>query len=237
MILPKILLVDDVDFFLEMKRDFLRNTPATIHTARNGRDALELVKRQRPDLIFMDVTMPVMDGITGCRTLKADPELRSIPVIMVFAPSREFGPEAVVAAGCDAWLIKPVDRKTFLEAGRRFLFGIERRDSRVPCPIPVTLRRHGGDIRCDSEYLGERGMFINSRDSLTVGEVVRVSMTLPGGTATYIDCRARVAWVIQGFPRTKPHLPQGFGLEFLQPGRATVAMIRAYLDKEKGIDQ
>jgi len=237
LILPIILLVDDVDFFLEMEKDFLRNTPATIHTARNGREALEFVNRQRPDVIFMDVTMPVMDGLTCCRTLKANPDMRSIPVIMVFAPSREIGPETVAAAGCDASLTKPVDRKAFLEAGRRFLFGIERRDIRVSCQIPVVLRRQGEDLRCISEDMGERGMYVKSRDSLAEGEIVRVSMTLPGGTATDIECRARVAWANQGFPRTKLHLPQGFGLEFLQPSQATIATIRAYLKKVKGIDQ
>jgi CheY-like chemotaxis protein len=232
--LPKILLVDDVDFFLEMEKDFLCNTPATIHTARNGREALEFVNRQRPDVIFMDVTMPVMDGITCCRILKTDPELRSIPVIMVFAPSRELGLEAVTAAGCDACLTKPVDRKAFLEAGRRFLFGVERRDLRVPCQMAVTLRRHGEEIRCISEDLGERGMYIKSQDLLAQGDVVRATMALPGGTPTEIECRVRVSWVNQGFPRTKSHLPQGYGVEFLQPSQAIMAMIRAFLDKEKG---
>lgn len=237
MSLPKILLVDDVDFFLEMEKDFLRNTPATIHTARNGREALEFVNRQRPDVIFMDVTMPVMDGLTCCRILKADPELRSIPVIMVFAPSRELGPGAVTAAGCDACLTKPVDRKAFLEAGRRFLFGVERRDFRVPCQMAVTLRRHGEEIHCSSEDLGERGMYIKSQDLLAEGDVVRATMALPGGTPTEIECRVRVSWVNQGFPRTKPHLPQGYGVEFLQPSQATMAMIRAYLDKGKGSNE
>lgn len=237
MSLPKILLVDDVDFFLEMEKDFLRNTPATIHTARNGREALEFVNCQRPDVIFMDVIMPVMDGITCCRILKADPKLRSIPVIMVFAPSREFSSETVAAAGCDACLTKPVDRKAFLEAGRRFLFGIERRDFRISCQLPVTLRRHGEEIRCVSEDLGERGMFIKSRESFTEGEVVRATLSLPGGTATEIECRVRVSWVNQGFPRTKQHLPQGFGVEFLQPSQSMMASIRAYLDQKKSIDQ
>lgn len=235
--LPKILLVDDVDFFLEMEKDFLRNTPATIYTARNGREALEFINRQRPDVIFMDVTMPVMDGITCCRILKTDPELQSIPVIMVFAPSRELGPEMVTAAGCDACLTKPVDRKAFLAAGRRFLFGVERRDFRVPCQMAVTLRRHGEEIRCISEDLGERGMYIKSQDLLAEGEVVRATMVLPGETPTEIECRVRVSWINQGFPRTKPHLPQGYGVEFLQPTQATMAMIRACLDKGKSSNQ
>lgn len=234
MSLPKILLVDDVDFFLEMEKDFLRHTPATIYTARNGKEALEMAHRQRPDVIFMDVTMPVMDGVTCCRTLKADPALRAIPVIMVFAPSRETSPESVLASGSDGILTKPVDRKAFLDMGRRFLFDIERREVRVPCQMLVTLQRQGENIHCTSEDLSEHGMYVKSREPLSVGEVVRATMVLPGGAATVLECRARVAWLNQGFPRLKLHLPQGFGVEFLHPGQTTLAIIRAFLDREKG---
>jgi hypothetical protein len=105
----------------------------------------------------------------------------------------------------------------------------------VPCKVQVALRHQGEEIRCISEDLGERGMYIKSRDSVTEGEVVRVTMTLPGEKMTEIECRARVAWINQGFPRMKLYLPQGFGLEFLQPSQATLAMINAFLDQEKGI--
>jgi CheY-like chemotaxis protein len=230
---PKILLVDDVDFFLEMERDFLRHTPATIHTARNGKEALEVAQTQRPDVIFMDVTMPVMDGITCCRTLKADPQLQSIPVIMVFAPSREVGPEAVLAAGGDGILTKPVERKAFLDMGRRFLFDIDRREARVPCQMLVTLHRPGGEIHCASEDLSEHGMYLKSREPLAVGETIGASMLLPGATAGVLECRARVAWVNQGFPRLKLQLPQGFGVEFLHPDKTMTVTLRAFLDREK----
>lgn len=232
--LPKILLVDDVDFFLEMERDFLRHTPSTIFTARNGKEALEIVHRQRPDVIFMDVTMPVMDGVTCCRTLKADPQMKSIPVIMVFAPSREVGPEVVLAAGGDAILTKPVDRKAFLDMGRRFLFDIDRRETRVPCQMLVTLHRLGEEIHCTSEDLSEHGMYLKSREPLPVGEVLRASMVLPGAAARVLECRARVAWVNQGFPRLKLRFPQGFGVEFLHPDKTMTAILRAFLDREKG---
>jgi CheY-like chemotaxis protein len=229
--LPKILLVDDVEFFLEMEKDLLRNTPATVYTARNGKEALEFVNQQRPDIVFMDVTMPVMDGITCCRILKADPNLQSIPVIMVFAPSRETDVETVTAAGSDGYLTKPVDRKAFLEMGRRFLFGVERREPRIPCQLPVILRRQGEEFRCTSEDIGIRGMYVKSQDALTLGDVVRVLMPLPDGTSGF-ECRARVSWINQGLSRTKLDLPSGFGVEFLQLSQAATASIRAFLDKQ-----
>lgn len=232
---PKILLVDDVDFFLEMEKDFLRNTPATILTAQNGKEALEIAASQRPNVIFMDVAMPVMDGIACCRALKADPELKSIPVVMVFAPSREGDLEAVTAAGSDGILIKPVIRNDFLDMGRRFLFQIERREKRVPCQILATLRPQGKEFHCVSEDLSEGGMYIKSREPMTMGEVVRISMVLPGGNATVLECTARVSWINQGFPRPSLDLPQGFGLQFVQPSLALLAPIRTFLNREKTV--
>jgi hypothetical protein len=150
---------------------------------------------------------------------------------MVFAPSRELGPEEVTAAGCDGYLTKPIDRKAFLDLGRQYLFNVERRDIRVPCQLTVILRRPGEEIHCTSEDLGERGMYVKAREALTVGEVIRVTIAMPG-EPTGLECRARVSWVNQGFPRTKLHLPSGFGVEFLQASQAMRAMIRAFLDRQ-----
>ena len=98
----KILLVDDVDFFLEMEKDYLRQTPAEVLVAGNGRIAIEQAEQHRPDLIFMDVNMPVMDGLTCCRKLKANQRLKDIPVVMVFAPNGNLDEAACRAAGCAA---------------------------------------------------------------------------------------------------------------------------------------
>ena len=115
--LPKVLLVDDVDFFLEMEKDYLRGFNVEILTAKNGQQALEIARRERPHIIFMDVIMPFMDGLTCCRSLKSDPRLHAIPVIMVFAGSREVTPEACMKAGCDGTLSKPVEKEKFLDLG------------------------------------------------------------------------------------------------------------------------
>lgn len=211
---PKILLVDDVEFFLEMEKDLLRQTSATIFTARNGQEALAVARRELPDVIFMDLTMPVMDGLTCCRLLKADPLLRQIPVVMVFAPTRETDIAAVQAAGCSAVLIKPVDRKAFLEAGRRFLSHIDRRERRILCSLPVTLLSKGREIGGTCIELSEGGMFVECEASVNKDETVRVSLDMPGKVTEKIECWARVAW-INSDPAASPRkLTRGFGLEF-----------------------
>lgn len=225
MALRKILLVDDVEFFIELEKDFLSQTPAEILVAKNGEEGLNVAIRERPSLIFMDVSMPVMDGLACCRALKAEPMLRSIPVVMVFAPSREVNPEVCRQAGCDAVLTKPLDRKAFLDIGRSFLFHIDRRESRVPCQATVTVRASSGEIAGTAEDLSERGMYIACREEVRLHETVRLSIRFPGGVPS-IEVRGRVAWVNQGFPRPKLFFPQGFGVEFLRPEPLAAAMIR-----------
>src|SRR5919106_6925050 len=80
---PKILLVDDVRFFLELERSFLDREGFEVLLAENGLDALETARRERPGLVLLDLNMPGMQGDEVCRLLKADLALSNTPVIMV----------------------------------------------------------------------------------------------------------------------------------------------------------
>ena len=212
----KILLVDDVDFFIEVEKSFLQNTPADILVARNGREALDIARRERPDLIYMDVNMPVMDGLACCRALKADAQLAAIPVIMVFAPGQEASIDNCRAAGCDAHVTKPIDRNAFLDLGHSFLFQIERRDIRTPCQALITLRRSGGaEFSGTCEDLSKNGIYVVCRETVQPNEILGITLLLPGSGSHPVEGRLRVAWANQGFPRPKMRLPQGFGAEFM----------------------
>jgi CheY-like chemotaxis protein len=119
--LPKILLVDDVQLFVELEKSFLNLVPTDIRTAANGKDALDLVRQERPDLIFMDLYMPVMDGASCCAALKADPEFADIPVVMVTTGGKPEEIEQCRTAGCDGLLTKPVEKSAFREMYNRFI--------------------------------------------------------------------------------------------------------------------
>src|SRR5512133_2862778 len=86
---PKILLVDDNRLFLEMEKEFLQPCAVKIYTARTGREALEVVRLVLPDLVFMDLHMPEMDGASCCTAIKAEPDLRSVPVVMIVTAENE----------------------------------------------------------------------------------------------------------------------------------------------------
>lgn len=210
----KILLVDDVDFFLQVEKDILRFTPATIHTARNGREALEVAARHRPDLIFMDVNMPVMDGLSCCRLLKENISLRSIPVVMVFAPGRSVSEATCREAGCDGVLTKPINSRSFLEMGRRFHAGIERRAERLQDEVPLSFRCEGKSCPGIGLDISEGGIFVASTEKLAEDDRLKIALLLPGAGPEGIELRGRVAWVNQGPLRPRRSFPEGFGVEF-----------------------
>jgi DNA-binding response OmpR family regulator len=78
-----ILLIDDDKDFVEATKVVLESKPYKVITAYNGNDGLEQAKTQKPDLIILDVIMPVKDGFNSAEELKKDPELKKIPVIML----------------------------------------------------------------------------------------------------------------------------------------------------------
>ena len=77
--------------------------------AVNGAEGVALARTEHPDLILMDISMPVMDGHQATRTLKADPHLRTIPVLAVTAHAMVTDEELAYAAGCDGYITKPVE--------------------------------------------------------------------------------------------------------------------------------
>ena len=83
----RILVVEDQPDNRQIIRDMLAPTDYEITEAESGEEALEAIAKQRPDLILMDIQLPIMDGYTATRQIKADPALRSIPIIAVTVPS------------------------------------------------------------------------------------------------------------------------------------------------------
>ena len=106
--MKKVLVVEDVDFNRDLVVQLLEDKYHVIE-AVNGQEGLELAERERPQLILMDLSLPVMDGWEATRRLKANDDLRSIPVIALTAHAMKGDEEKALAAGCDDYLVKPLD--------------------------------------------------------------------------------------------------------------------------------
>jgi CheY-like chemotaxis protein len=120
-----ILIVEDVEFNLDLLVQLLEDD-YTVLTASDGAAGIALAERARPDLILMDLSLPVIDGWEATRRIKANAALRSIPIIALTAHAMSGDEEKAKAAGCDDYLSKPIDEdllyaklRTFLDDGAR----------------------------------------------------------------------------------------------------------------------
>jgi CheY-like chemotaxis protein len=106
----RILIVEDTATIVMVEKMMLGGLGCEIETAPNGRAGLEKAKRLKPDLVLLDIMMPELDGIEMCRQLKADPETRAIPVVMVTTKGEPEKVEQAFLAGCDDYVTKPIDK-------------------------------------------------------------------------------------------------------------------------------
>jgi two-component system cell cycle response regulator DivK len=116
-----ILLVEDNADNQEIYRIILAHHGFVVLQAWDGERGLEMARDHGPDLILMDLTMPLIDGLAATRLLKQDPATAAIPVIALTAHATEDDRTAAVAAGCDSFLSKPVEPAKVAEEVRRVL--------------------------------------------------------------------------------------------------------------------
>lgn len=116
----RVLVVDDAPDIRRIHTRFLHASGMEVFTAENGILALDAARRAVPDVIVTDVDMPVMDGLTLCRQLRADAATRRVAVVVVTRDAREQA-QAALDAGCDAVLEKPCSRTLLLATIRLLL--------------------------------------------------------------------------------------------------------------------
>lgn len=229
----KILLVDDTKLFLELEKNFLRLSPVRVLTAGNGKEALEIARKERPDLIYMDLHMPLMDGAATCAALKADPALRTIPVIMVTSAGKEEDIQLCRESGCDDFLTKPVNRRLFLEKGRKFIDGIDRRELRVLCRTSVKFKVHNLTLSGVSTDISTGGIYIAAEYDIEPKTMLDLSISLPETGCVLQGIKGRIAWQNNGNTIVKPEMPQGFGVEFIDLQKEIADVIATYIDISK----
>lgn len=105
----KILCVDDSNVVLLMEKLILTKADYQLITAGTGREAIDKAQSEKPDLILLDVVMPVMDGFEACRHLRASDDTRHIPIIMVTTRSEASSVEHGYVNGCNDYVTKPID--------------------------------------------------------------------------------------------------------------------------------
>ncbi len=106
----QILIVEDTKTIVMVEQMMLAGQGFDIKTAVNGREGLEKILENPPDLVLLDIVMPEMDGIELCRKIKGDPSTKDIPVIMVTTKGEPEQVEKAFLAGCNDYVTKPIDK-------------------------------------------------------------------------------------------------------------------------------
>jgi CheY-like chemotaxis protein len=118
---PRVLVVEDNPVNLELVTALLDGEGCAVLTAETAPEGIRLAVEAQPDLILMDIQLPGMTGYEATQRLKADPRTASIPIVAVTAQAMRGEEARAQAAGCDAYLTKPLDARSFRETLRRLL--------------------------------------------------------------------------------------------------------------------
>ncbi|MCC7007408.1 MAG: response regulator [Acidobacteria bacterium] len=154
-----ILVVDDLDANLSLLDHILSAQGYRVARARDGEEALDLVMRERPDLVLSDVRMPKCDGFDLCRALKSSPETRLTPVVLMTGAAEAADRIKAIEAGANDFVTKPIDQAE-LKARVRSL---------------MQLKRYTDELDSAEEVLRSLALMIEARDSYTDGHCQRLS--------------------------------------------------------------
>lgn len=120
----KILIVDDepnVRILMEQVLEKLEDEGVELLLAENGQEALEIIEEERPNLVFLDVMMPKMNGLEVCKTVKSQSNLQPVYIIILTAKGQEFDKQKGIDVGADLYMTKPFRPKKVLEKSREIL--------------------------------------------------------------------------------------------------------------------
>ena len=143
----KILLVDDEPDILEILEYNLRKEGYLVATAENGQEGLKRAEEFKPDLIILDIMMPIMDGVEVCRQLRSNSAFDSTVITFLTAREEDYSQIAALDTGGDDYITKPIRPRVFLSRVKALLRRGIRKEEEAPTLIPI------GDLEIDLEQI------------------------------------------------------------------------------------
>lgn len=136
----KVLLVDDEEDILEFLSYNLKKNGYLVYTAKNGAEGLAIAKEKIPDLIILDVMMPIMDGVEACELMRAVPELEHAIIVFLTARSEEYSQIAGLSVGADDYISKPIKPKLFISKIKSLLRRLDKKGNPQDKDTPLILQ-------------------------------------------------------------------------------------------------
>lgn len=110
----KVMIIDDSSTIRRSAELFLSNAGFLVKSVEDGFDALSQVMEEKPDLIFMDVLMPKLDGLQACQIIKRNPDFKKLPIVFLSSKDGEFDKARGLMMGADDYLIKPFTKESIV---------------------------------------------------------------------------------------------------------------------------
>ena len=174
----KILIVDDVRMSVEIGKAFLEDTGCELISASNGREGLEMAKRERPDLVITDLHMPEMSGAELCRAIKDDPSMNTLPVIILTSDSNPENMAPCHDAGCDAIVKKPYKKGDIIESVRKYIKILCREHKRAEVGFDVFYKYEEEACSALVTDISSGGMFVRTDSPLSIDADTEFSLVI-----------------------------------------------------------
>ena len=116
-----ILVIEDNKLNMKLVNGLVKIGKYRMLEAIDAESGIELIREQRPDLVLMDIQLPGMDGLSATKIIKADPELKDIPIVALTSYAMQGDEEKALAAGCTGYITKPIDTRKFLETVSQYI--------------------------------------------------------------------------------------------------------------------
>jgi CheY-like chemotaxis protein len=117
----KILIIEDNPMNMELTTDLLKVSGFSVTQAETAEQGIKMAQNQKPDLIIMDIGLPVMDGLSAIEILKKDEKTKDIPILALTSYAMKGDREKILEAGCEGYLAKPIDTRKFADEVKAIL--------------------------------------------------------------------------------------------------------------------
>lgn len=192
----KILIADVSETFIMYMAIILKRMGFQVVPAENGAELLKLLKITEPDLILLDLNMPVLDGLSLLAHIKNDKDSCNIPVVMVSVDASEKSISKCKSLGCSGYLTKPVQLNKLNDVLQQCIFtpmGFRRNHIRAYFNQKVTVTFQGETYNLYSETVSSGGMYIRTQNPFPIGSEVGIRLPAEGGEN--IQLRGHVIYV------------------------------------------
>ncbi|MDX2478973.1 MAG: response regulator [Desulfuromusa sp.] len=223
--MPKILLVDDVDLFLELERSYLEGCNYDLVTASSGEEALQRLDKVAPDVLLLDYYMPGINGDEVCRLIRKNSLWQKLPVLMVTAAGKPEEVQSCLDAGCDDYITKPVNKQELREKVERLLGSVQRRTAeRVAVKLPIQLQEGGRLHVVTAKDISASGVCLTS--STPLEENKTVEMKLEGSDGVPLSLYGKIK-------RTSKPTEDGCGVYFIYPDQQSKKLLDRLIRSKK----